>query len=120
MLAPDVVEGVRNCLRVLERDGLAVFFGVVFGSRARGAARDEGSDIDLLVVSPVFDGAVSREEAGRLWRVAARADSRIEPVPCGERQWREDTESAVVEIARRDGVCLAEPGTRSWRVRQRW
>jgi uncharacterized protein len=38
-----------------------------------------------------------------LWRLAARIDSRIEPVACGEKQWEEDDSSAIVEIARREG-----------------
>jgi hypothetical protein len=42
-----------------------------------------------------------------LWRLAARTDSRIEPVPCGEQQWQEDTSSAIVEIARREGERIA-------------
>jgi hypothetical protein len=35
--------------------------------------------------------------------LAARTDSRIEPIPCGERQWWEDENSLVIEIARREG-----------------
>jgi hypothetical protein len=41
-----------------------------------------------------------------LWRVAARTDSRIEPIPCGERQWVEDRSSAILEIARREGQVV--------------
>lgn len=77
-------------------------FGVVFGSQAKGQA-NQWSDIDLLVVSPRFDGPRQRRDVDLLWRLAARTDSRIEPIPCGERQWKEDTSSAIVEIARRDG-----------------
>jgi predicted nucleotidyltransferase len=79
-----------------------VRFGVVFGSQAKGQP-NQWSDIDLLVVSPQFDGPRQRRDIDLLWRLAARTDSRIEPVPCGERQWQEDTSSAIVEIARRDG-----------------
>ena len=77
-------------------------FGVVFGSQATGKA-DEWSDIDLLVVSPRFDGQRDRRDVDLLWRLAARVDSRIEPIPCGERQWHEDDSSAIIEIARREG-----------------
>jgi hypothetical protein len=41
-----------------------------------------------------------------LWRLAARVDSRIEPIPCGSRQWREDDSSAVIEMARLNGEVL--------------
>src|SRR5262245_30980097 len=77
-------------------------YGVIFGSWSRGKAC-EWSDIDLLVVSPRFDDLCDRRDVDLLWRLAARSDSRIEPIPCGGRQWREDRSSAVVEIARREG-----------------
>ena len=61
------------------------------------------TDIDLLVVSPQFDTTVKREWINHLWRTAARTDSRIEPVPCGQQQWQHDTSSQIIEIARREG-----------------
>jgi hypothetical protein len=57
----------------------------------------------VVVVSPQFDGAIRRSDVDLLWRQAARTDSRIEPVACGERQWVEDDSSAIIEIARREG-----------------
>jgi hypothetical protein len=41
-----------------------------------------------------------------LWRLAAQTDSRIEPIPCGERQWLEDDASAIIEIARREDETI--------------
>ena len=102
MVAEPALTAVHNYLRALQSHGLPVRFGVVFGSQATGQA-NEWSDIDLLVVSPLFDGPRQRRDVDLLWRLAARTDSRIEPIPCGERQWTEDTSSAIVEIARRDG-----------------
>jgi uncharacterized protein len=97
-----VIAAVRDYLRSLQEHGLAVRFGVVFGSQAKGQA-NEWSDIDLLVVSPRFDRARERQDVDMLWHLAARADSRIEPLPCGERQWQEDDSSPIIEIARREG-----------------
>jgi predicted nucleotidyltransferase len=96
------VKGVRNYLRALQDQGLIVNFGVVFGSQVKGIPRS-WSDIDLLVVSPRFDDQRVRADIDLLWRTAARTDNRIEPIPCGERQWREDESSAIIEIARREG-----------------
>lgn len=106
MVDPSVVTVVRNYLRTLQGYGIATCFGVVFGSWATGKA-DNWSDIDLLVVSPHFDGPRNRQDVDLLWRLAARSDSRIEPIPCGERQWKEDDSSAIVEIARREGERIA-------------
>jgi len=88
--------------RALQDQGLIINFGVVFGSQVRGIPRS-WSDIDLLVVSPRLDDQRDRADIDLLWRIAARTDNRIEPIPCGERQWREDESSAIIEIARREG-----------------
>jgi predicted nucleotidyltransferase len=106
MVDESVVTQVRNYLRSVQDHGVAVRFGVIFGSQAAGQA-NRWSDIDLLVVSPRFDGQRSRKDIDLLWRLAARADNRIEPIPCGERQWQEDDSSAIIEIARREGQRIA-------------
>ncbi len=106
MVDASVVAAVRNYLRALQNHGLTVRFGVVFGSWAKGTA-NASSDIDLLVVSPRFDKARNRQDVDLLWRLAAQNDSRIEPMPCGERQWEQDDSSAIVEIARREGARIA-------------
>jgi len=108
MVDATIVTAVRDYLQALRDYGLDVRFGVIFGSWSRGKA-SEWSDIDLLVVSPRFDDLRDRQDVDVLWRLAARCDSRIEPIPCGERQWREDRNSAVVEIARREGEPINLP-----------
>jgi len=94
------VKSVRSFLHALAGEGVGVSFGVVFGSQAKGAA-DRWSDIDLVVVSPQFDEGIRREDVDHLWELAARTDCRIEPVPCGELEWREDDSRAIIEFARR-------------------
>jgi predicted nucleotidyltransferase len=102
MVSTAIIKSVQDYLRSLTESGLPVSFGVVFGSYAVGTA-DEESDIDVLVVSPQFDTKIERSWVNHLWRVAARTDSRIEPVPCGIEQWQNDTSSAIIEIARTEG-----------------
>ena len=102
MVDRSIVTSVRKYLRVLRRHGVNVRFGVIFGSHSRGQAHDM-SDIDLLVVAPRFDRSRTHNEVSRLWRLAARTDIRIEPVPCGVKQWEQDYSSAIIEIARREG-----------------
>jgi predicted nucleotidyltransferase len=105
MVEESVVNSVRQYLNHLQANGFPIRFGVVFGSRATGRTH-EWSDIDLLVVSPRFDGTRSRRDIDGLWIKAAEVDNRIEPIPCGEIQWREDDASAIVEIARREGEII--------------
>ncbi len=105
MLEKSILTTVNNYIRALKDQGVDVERAVVFGSHANGHAH-AWSDIDLLVISPIFDDMKDRSGINLLWRLAARVDSRIEPIPCGSRQWREDDSSAVIEIARRDGEIL--------------
>jgi len=83
--------------------------GVLFGSYATGKTH-KWSDIDLLVISPRFDKKLKRTDIDLLWHVAADVDSRIEPIAVGERQFKEDNSSFIIEIARREGqiIPLAE------------
>ena len=106
MVDQSVVNVVQRYLRALQAAGLAVRFGVIFGSWTAGKA-GLWSDIDLLVVSPRFDGPFDRQDVNFLWHQAARIDSRIEPIACGEQQWQRDDSSAVIEIARREGTQIA-------------
>ena len=98
----DVIDSIHRYMRAVEDAGIPVSFAVVFGSQAQGNTH-KWSDIDLMVVSPRFDGQRLREDIGTLWYAAARTDSRIEPIACGLQQWSDDTSSAIIEITRREG-----------------
>lgn len=54
----------------------------------------------------MLEQSVLKSVQNYLAAVAARIDSRIEPFPCGARQWREDDSSAIIEIARLHGESL--------------
>jgi predicted nucleotidyltransferase len=109
MVDKTVVGSVLSYLREVQDRGTDVRFGVVFGSQATGDAH-KWSDIDLLVVSPRFDVPYTRADIHRLWHIAAEVDERIEPIPCGEIEWREDDSSAIVEMARREGEIVRLEG----------
>ncbi|HLF73194.1 MAG TPA: nucleotidyltransferase domain-containing protein [Anaerolineales bacterium] len=101
MVAQDVVGVIQNYLRTVAKKGIPVRYGVLFGSYAKGKEH-EWSDIDLLVVSPLYDKKRTYKQASKLWRIAAQTDSRIEPIPVGERQYHEDDSSVIIEVARRE------------------
>ena len=105
MVDDSVIRVVQHYLAVLNGAGVHAIRGVVFGSYARGEQRWE-SDIDLVVVAPEFDNLRDRRLSDLLWRMRAHADPRIEPIPCGERQWEEDNVSPVIEMARREGQVI--------------
>ena len=105
MVAQDVVASVQNYLRAVAKKGVPVRYGVLFGSHARGKVH-RWSDIDLLVVSPLYDKRRTYKQASKLWRIAAHTDTRIEPIPVGEKQFKEDNSSVIIEIARREGKII--------------
>lgn len=102
MAEQQIIDSIHRYMRAVEGAGIPVSFVVLFGSQVRGNTH-KWSDIDLMVVSPRFDGPRVREDISTLWYTAARTDSRIEPIACGLQQWSEDTSSAIIEIARREG-----------------
>jgi len=104
MVAPEVIRTVRRYLSVLRQHNIPATSAVVYGSHARGTARPD-SDIDVLVVSPAFDSDRWSLDQ-QLWRLTLKVDPRIEPVPVGQQQFREDRTSPIVEIARREGVAI--------------
>lgn len=106
MVDDSILRIVQIFLDTVRSHGIPVDFGVLFGSWTRGRSTTE-SDIDLLVVSPRFDMPRSREDVAALWRIAARVDSRIEPIPCGSRQWREDDASPLLAVVRQEGEPVA-------------
>jgi hypothetical protein len=105
---PTIVKAVETYLGAVRRAGIAASRAVLFGSYVRGTAGPE-SDVDILVVAPEFDGALDQGYVDTLWMLRIRTDSRIEPFPVGERQWREDKASAIIEVARREGQEILAP-----------
>lgn len=106
MVDPEIVAIIRQYLAVLPEYGVHGKRAVLFGSFARG---DEGqeSDIDLLVIAPEFDERRDIDFVKQLWRARVRSDQRIEPVPCGEREWESGvSDRPVVDIARTAGELI--------------
>ncbi|MEI8132543.1 MAG: nucleotidyltransferase domain-containing protein [Leptolinea sp.] len=105
MVDQSIVISVSRYLDALKQKGVQVHFGVIFGSQATGRAH-QWSDIDLLVISPQFDGIRRREDINLLWHVAADTDNRIEPIPIGLHQFETEDGSPLLTIARREGQII--------------
>jgi uncharacterized protein len=106
MVDSSIVEIVQRYLRALQRTGIHAHIAILFGSFARGQAT-EWSDIDLVVVAPEFDGPRSLPLVEKLWPMTGEADNRIEPVPCGEREWQNERGRPILDIARREGLEIS-------------
>lgn len=103
MVDAAVLNTIRHYLQEVRTSGIRASRAILFGSYARGASLSD-SDIDVLIIAPEFDPRPERQLAARLWRVRATTDSRIEPIAVGERQWQDNDESPLLEIARREGI----------------
>lgn len=105
MAEKPIIETVKRYLKALSSSGLIPSFAVLFGSQVSGKT-DEWSDIDLMVVARRFDKKYEHDDLAQLWKIAGRIDPRIEPIPCGEKQWEEDDGIPIIEIARREGEII--------------
>jgi len=105
MVEETVIAAVKRYLAALPSAGIHAQRAVLFGSFVRGQA-GKYSDIDLIVITPEFDGPREISLVQALWR-ATIADNRIEPIPCGEQEWETEQGRPILEIARREGIIIA-------------
>ncbi len=80
---------------------------ILYGSFARGDTH-EWSDIDVVVVAPVFYSDRTIATAQKLWLATRYADNCIEPVSCGSKEWEAEFVRPIIDIARREGVVVWE------------
>ena len=104
MVEQAIVEDVKCYLASLPRFGIHASRAALYGSFARGEDNAD-SDIDLVVIAPEFDGRRDVSLVKALWRATA-SDDRIEPIPCGEKEWESGDGRPILEIARREGVVI--------------
>ena len=112
MVDSAIVNAVRQYLAVLPTVGIHANRAILFGSFARGDA-DQSSDIDLVVIAPEFDAERDFDTIKTLWETTLLADNRIEPIPCGEREWESGDGRPIIEMARREGVVIEADAKRS-------
>lgn len=104
MVESIIASAIKQYLASLPSVGIHVRKAVLFGSYAKGQA-GQWSDIDLIIIAPEFDGRRDISLIKSLWR-ATGIDSRIEPIPCGEKEWETDESRPILEIARREGITI--------------
>lgn len=78
---PEITDLIARYCTQLETMGIHVDQAILFGSHARGEAK-EGSDIDILIVSADFEYLNTRERLEQLGTAAARLWQPIEAMAC--------------------------------------
>lgn len=74
-----IIEIVKRYIEELEKNGIEIREAIIFGSFAKGTAK-EWSDIDVALVSPDFTGD-RFEDRRRIVPLRRNIDNRIEPLP---------------------------------------
>jgi predicted nucleotidyltransferase len=69
MVEDAVRAAVRKYLQAVRAQGITVRQGIIFGSQVKGTTH-MWSDIDLLVISPLFDAPRCRQHTDLLWRLS--------------------------------------------------
>lgn len=102
MVSKEVINKVIEYLKELSTKGINISKAYIYGSHVRGTASEE-SDIDLMLVSPLFDKDVE-SYAASLWLSAKRTNYKIEPIAIGEKRFLTDEYSPLIAIVRQEGV----------------
>jgi uncharacterized protein len=102
MVDPKIINLISNYLNLLKKEGISIEKAILFGSYAKGNA-DDTSDIDLLLVSSLFD-TDRKKYLHKVWSATKISDYRIEPVLVGSSKFYKQDESLISEIAKSEGL----------------
>ena len=102
MVEKKVVEKIEEFIKALKRENINVSKVILYGSRASGTSH-EYSDIDVAVVSSDF-GKDRFEEGARLFKIACRIDTLIEPVPVSLESYEKDAWIPLIHEIREKGI----------------
>ncbi|MDP4176700.1 MAG: nucleotidyltransferase domain-containing protein [Bacteroidota bacterium] len=105
MVDSKVIEIVKKYLSILSQEGITISKAYLYGSQARGTATED-SDIDLMVISPLFDENTDKY-APILWLSTRKASYKIEPIAIGEKRFQTDDMSPLIETVRQEGIEIA-------------
>jgi predicted nucleotidyltransferase len=102
MAKKEVITLIQKFLNYLNQEGIPVEKAYLYGSYARGEENEE-SDIDVLLVSDVFDRN-DDQPIGKTWRISRMIDTRIEPYTVGKKKFLTDQFSPLLQIVKQEGV----------------
>ncbi|MBU0763280.1 MAG: nucleotidyltransferase domain-containing protein [Bacteroidetes bacterium] len=102
MSQKEVIGIIKAYLKVLEKEGISVEKAFLYGSYARNEA-GESSDIDLLLVSSLFD-TDDDYILSKPWLYTGQVDYRIEPLAVGSKRFRTDDVTPIIDIVKKEGI----------------
>ena len=99
----ETLNKVSEYIKILNDSGLHIEKAFLFGSAARNEAQ-EGSDIDVMLVSRRFDDNSDDSAYGLIWKLTRKVDSRIEPYAVGLSRFVNDEVSPLLQIVKKEGI----------------
>ena len=96
------IEIVKGYLKELENNNININKAVLFGSAAKGT-NDFWSDIDVLVVSEIFNGN-KIEDKDKIRKITVRYNSDISPLPFNPRDF--DTSNLFIKEILETGIQI--------------
>ena len=105
MVDAKIINLVKKYLNVLSLEGIIISKAYLYGSQANGTATED-SDIDLMLVSPMFDEGTDKY-APALWLSTRYVSYKIEPIAVGEKRFQTDEVSPLIETVRQEGIEIA-------------
>jgi uncharacterized protein len=103
---PEITDLIARYCAQLAALGIRVDQAILFGSHARGEAKD-GSDIDVLIVSSDFASLNTRERMEQLGTAAARLWQPIEAIACTPDELVHVEPATLLEEILQTGVQIA-------------
>ncbi|MCP4312969.1 MAG: nucleotidyltransferase domain-containing protein [Bacteroidetes bacterium] len=101
----ETLSKVSEYIRILNESGLLIDKAFLFGSAARNDW-NEGSDIDVMLVSKRFDDSSDDLAYGLIWKLTRKVDRRIEPFAVGLSRFDTDEVSPLLQIVKKEGIPI--------------
>jgi uncharacterized protein len=105
MARSEVIELLKKYILLLNTEGISVNKAFLFGSYSTDNA-SENSDIDIMIVSDNYDENDDLA-IGKIWHLTRRISTKIEPFLIGDRKFKEDNSSPLINMIKEHGIEIA-------------
>ena len=105
MARSEVIELLKKYIVLLNSEGISVNQAFLFGSYSTDTA-SESSDIDVMIVSDKYDESDDMV-IGKIWNLTRRISTKIEPFLIGNKKFKEDNTSPLINMVKEHGIEIA-------------
>ena len=100
MAKKEIIDNIKEYISLLRAEGILIDKAFLYGSYMHGKATDE-SDIDLMIIT---EQEQDDYNAGKIWSLTKKVNSRIEPFLIGKGRFYSDNDSPLIEKVKRTGL----------------